>query len=255
MYLTAIPVFAACFIFAAPDGFYAPYARYEPDAIQDRNQLAMTLQASIHRSFDARPEKEFVAGDWKLDTTSLRVDNIQADDGTKLSFRIRISAMGIGKMTGAQTSGWSINATISERPSFASMRGPGLMVTYRWVDVTKSNSHFDADDSELVNLVFGRSERETVKIAPALALNWQEESQFRKYLHGIRGDASAFSGHFLRMVYLSAVVITTLGLGDIVPISARARLLVAMEAITGVIFAGLFLNALAFRASQPQQRS
>ena len=50
------------------------------------------------------------------------------------------------------------------------------------------------------------------------------------------------------MLYFSAVVITTLGLGDIVPLTDWARSLVAAEAVLGIVFAGLFINAAASRA-------
>jgi hypothetical protein len=49
------------------------------------------------------------------------------------------------------------------------------------------------------------------------------------------------------MLYLSSVTITTLGYGDIVPVTCSARMLIASEAILGVILAGLFLNSLALR--------
>jgi len=54
-------------------------------------------------------------------------------------------------------------------------------------------------------------------------------------------------GHFQRMLYLSAVTVTTLGYGDIVPLTTTTRLLVASEAVFGVVIAGLFLNAVARR--------
>lgn len=54
---------------------------------------------------------------------------------------------------------------------------------------------------------------------------------------------------FTRMTYFSAVTITTLGFGDIAPISDKARWAVALESILGIIFIGLFLNALARRFS------
>ncbi|TBZ35965.1 two pore domain potassium channel family protein [Rhizobium leguminosarum bv. viciae] len=56
------------------------------------------------------------------------------------------------------------------------------------------------------------------------------------------------------MTYVSAVVITTLGLGDIVPISPMARTLVAAEAVIGILLAGLFLNALASQMSKREDR-
>jgi hypothetical protein len=52
------------------------------------------------------------------------------------------------------------------------------------------------------------------------------------------------------MMYFSAVVITTLGLGDIIPMTTLARTLVAVETVTGIVLAGFFLNALAYRATK-----
>jgi hypothetical protein len=50
---------------------------------------------------------------------------------------------------------------------------------------------------------------------------------------------------YARMVYLSIVTITTLGYGDIVPITPWARAWIGVEAVTGILLIGLFLNALA----------
>lgn len=65
------------------------------------------------------------------------------------------------------------------------------------------------------------------------------------YSSALQGFPSLSSGNFERMLYLSATTITTLGTGDILPISARARLLVAIEAILGILIIGLYLNSLA----------
>jgi hypothetical protein len=54
-------------------------------------------------------------------------------------------------------------------------------------------------------------------------------------------------GGFSRYVYFSTVIITTLGFGDIVPMTDRARLLVALEAILGIVLMGLFLNSVAVK--------
>jgi hypothetical protein len=58
-----------------------------------------------------------------------------------------------------------------------------------------------------------------------------------------------------RMVYFSAVTITTLGYGDIVPITHGARNLVTAEAVAGVILIGLFLNAVAKPRRTPSEMS
>ena len=63
------------------------------------------------------------------------------------------------------------------------------------------------------------------------------------------------SDHFGRMMYLSATTITTLGYGDIQPITPLARLLTSIEAVGGIVVIGLFLNALAVRASANKESS
>jgi len=51
------------------------------------------------------------------------------------------------------------------------------------------------------------------------------------------------------MFYLSAMTATTVGYGDIVPVTRQARLLVAFEAILEIVIVGLFLNSLATRSA------
>lgn len=60
-----------------------------------------------------------------------------------------------------------------------------------------------------------------------------------------RGFPAQMSGQFVRMLYLSASTITTLGFGDIVPLTTSARLAVSVEAVLGIVMMGLFLNAIA----------
>ena len=66
------------------------------------------------------------------------------------------------------------------------------------------------------------------------------------------GSAAYLEGGLLRSLYLSVVTITTLGLGDIVPVTDLARLIVALESILGVAIAGLFLNNLFASNREPQ---
>lgn len=249
-YLTAIPSFGILYVAIAPQGFYAPYTRYEPNAVSDRAQLASSLELALRRSFDTRPGLSFNVGNWQLEPSTLRVGALSSTDGTHLSFTVSISATGIGDNTGARTLGWSLFATVSETPTMTVFLGPKQVISYHLpdVDFSKFAPSLRQDYEDLFTTVFGQP-RQVGVLAPALALNSQEELQFRRFLRGIKGDPSSISGQVPRMIYLSAVVITTLGLGDIIPITPRARLLVATEAVIGIVFAGLFLNALAFRAS------
>jgi hypothetical protein len=58
------------------------------------------------------------------------------------------------------------------------------------------------------------------------------------------GQPSRKNGLIIRSLYLSVVTTTTLGYGDIVPLTSLARLLVAIQTILGVVITAVFLNAL-----------
>jgi len=73
--------------------------------------------------------------------------------------------------------------------------------------------------------------------------------QLSRFFGAAQGDPTDASGDFWRMVYLSASTITTLGMGDIQPLTSWARLLVTAEAVLGLIVIGMFLNALALKAA------
>lgn len=53
-------------------------------------------------------------------------------------------------------------------------------------------------------------------------------------------------------IYFSVVTITTLGYGEITPATDIARLLTAVESLSGIVFIGLFLNSLAHQYSERQ---
>lgn len=70
------------------------------------------------------------------------------------------------------------------------------------------------------------------------------------YVNALSGFPSKTTGNFPRMLYFSTITITTVGFGDIVPLTNRARLLVGLESFLGVITIGLFLNSLANKISK-----
>ena len=84
----------------------------------------------------------------------------------------------------------------------------------------------------------------------AIQLTSDEALALKMKLEELAGDPTKLTGSYLRMLYFSSIVITTVGFGDIVPISILSRSSVAIEAVVGVILAGLFLNAIAYRAGQ-----
>src|SRR5262249_9439041 len=81
-------------------------------------------------------------------------------------------------------------------------------------------------------------------LAPFLALPEPINDRLQGFWRATRGLPAQASGGFWRMFYLSAVTITTVGYGDIVPLTTTARVLVSSEAILGIVVIGLFLNSL-----------
>lgn len=66
-------------------------------------------------------------------------------------------------------------------------------------------------------------------------------NSFRDEVNGI---ISAESGNYFRMLYFSAVTATTLGYGDIVPITQVARNAITLQSILGLCLIGFFLNSI-----------
>ena len=96
-----------------------------------------------------------------------------------------------------------------------------------------SEIHFHLENNSLVST-------ERNPLISELVLSMQEHEM----LEAGRQVNATFSV-YLRMLYFSAVTITTLGFGDIAPISTRARMLVTLESVLGIILIGLFFSSIA----------
>ena len=82
---------------------------------------------------------------------------------------------------------------------------------------------------------------------PALIIDNSLDKKLNEFAMTIYGFPNSFMDNYWRMFYFSSVTLTTLGFGDIVPVSNLARILISIEAILGVVIIGLFLNALSKR--------
>ena len=91
------------------------------------------------------------------------------------------------------------------------------------------------------------------KLDPSSSIMWlsmtTSEAVQRLSTEG-EGDPKNASGLLIRMWYFSTITITTLGFGDITPVTSPARTLVGLEAISGVVLIGLFLNALTRKSDE-----
>lgn len=91
-----------------------------------------------------------------------------------------------------------------------------------------------------------------------LYINADELSEVHKLKKAAGGQVGSLDStwslnNIARIEYFSAVTMTTLGYGDIVPVEWSARFMVMSEAVLGLLMIGLFINALWLRHSKSQQ--
>jgi hypothetical protein len=120
---------------------------------------------------------------------------------------------------------------------------PGILI------IQREGYPWNVDDTIFKSLApqrFGQAER-------VVELTEQEAdgiSELLDFYHGISHDIGADKQ---RMIYFSTVVITTLGLGDIVPLTPGLRWWVASEATLGILLLGVLVSPLSRVPSRPQK--
>jgi hypothetical protein len=243
-YLLVIPTFAI-FYWLIPAGFHAPYSRLEEGGKLDAQKNAGIVQTAIHRriiSTSAKPHQSF--GTWKLDDSpSLAV--VRTDDAGRLLFTLNIFMRDHDTPRNSNLIEFSLGASMTQTGRWNNHRVDDKRKFFRYLafdkDELAEKSNMNRDISD-----FGArldSELREIEVTET------EEQTLQHFFAGISGNPVEISGSPLRMLYFSAMVITTVGFGDIVPISPIARLLVALESVGGIALFALFVNAIAWRAA------
>lgn len=240
LYLLAIPLFAGIYTSLAGE-FYHTTAQYEPYLQSDEHSILEELRNSMISNYvevngSPIPPKAVASLNWD----SVQLHDLRAQ-GREFSFTFvdhrdapqRIAHPGAlrfhfllfwGRRTTAQGQEFNIYR-LSPEPGYEFFGkvmprlfplNPKYLGPY---EIVPENEGF-------------------IKVTPQL------ERMLIAWAQGVRGFPSESSGVFMRMLYFSAITITTVGFGDILPTSDRTRLAVAIEAILGVVLVGLFLNAL-----------
>jgi len=118
--------------------------------------------------------------------------------------------------------------------------------------VRLDEARISPESVEKVRAIFDGIFTSKITMDQVIPITDDDELKIEAFFDGLAGDPVKLSGSLWRMEYFGRIVITTVGFGDIVPISRAARGLVVLEAFFGLSFIGLMLNALAYRASQPR---
>ena len=252
VYVLAIPVFALLYCFALSSSFYAPYAHLEPAATTDIDRIARLINEALHRSVGSR---EVVIQEWKLqsfDVINARSSGETFDFDIMAAFKKQNEGNSPEDEQQQQT---GMNLPVSILYGVEGLVGPrpdetANIMRQMNINISSHPASFQAFEMAVYNAMLPIPFFPTGRI---LILSRRENDVLNQFIEGVRGNPVLVNGSFERMLYFSATVITTIGFGDIVPMTPLARLLVALEGVCGVVLAGLFVNAIAQRSSHPSR--
>lgn len=259
IYLSIIPIFALCFCLLPANSFYAPYLTREhhfteADIESIKQDINFALLPSIAAFNRKAGETLLIEEPIELANLTVAADGIVTDlyfriqlrniprVGTITAFKVRIDARGM-----RSTNMFRDEQTGILRISYSDDPARYHNLTLMRLRPTEGISK---DDKWLFGIISVDPSHRV--LTPTIRFSPDQEERFTHILGGFGGDPSMLSGFFLRMLYFSAITITTVGYGDIIPLTAIARMLVAVEAVMGWTLAGLFLNGIAQRAQLPK---
>ena len=275
IYLSLIPIFAGIYCYL-PNQFYHSTIQYEYQIEQIFERSKNTLFTIIKNDFatkycadcKAGQEPEAIIKDWSIKLSKL--DNFKLSDN-QCSFDLIVFATRPTptekvkkkrqKLASEAVSG-SIDFVdvplhitfdlINEEEPRGENQEVGLNFQYK-----AENDRFRfalQNKTELLN----ENELHNDYVAAIfpngyLSLPKQLLKDMKNYTLGKAGYGSSIEGNFARMFYLSAITITTLGFGDIVPLTSTSRILISVESVLGIVIIGLFLNSLSYEKSKIEE--
>ncbi len=253
LYLAAIPAFAAAY-YSLPNDLYGPYVRFEYNAWSDSYNIGIMIQNIIRQTLIKRLQQPpLLVDDYEIQQPeSVYVQRLTAIDDSKIKFDVYAMVWDKAKKGNIQIPIPVIIDWASRVIATAGSEGKLISRNFRYVELD-STGRVPSDLETLTRSVFKQlfhsSESVFSDELPLIELSNDEEFKISTFFDGLSGNVTSVSGSYWRMFYFSTMVLTTVGFGDIVPMTPLARAVVTGEAILGVIIIGLFLNAIAFRAS------
>lgn len=263
VYFSFIPIFGYIYTLFPGEFYHANVAR-EPGVRNDEKRIGKQLEQEIIKTFKEQHKRDHViVGNWSIDGNSFSVISLEASSD-KVEFKLDLSFTGISQERRQITIAPTVSFPVwdwSENVVAEDLKDENKVLHVRVVKVDIPPVPYFPSDKEwktsFGKALFPTQREEANHVSQQSAMQSDSSSQdillpisrpldreIRYLAKGMQGDPSNLDNHFQRMLYLSAVTVTTLGYGDIAPLTTRARLLISAEAIAGIIVIGLFLNTL-----------
>ncbi|MBB4372762.1 hypothetical protein GGD63_005574 [Bradyrhizobium sp. cir1] len=237
-YLALVPLFAV--IYTRLDGsFYAPYAQYEGAGSEDRRAVIEMLSTKLwHHLWCIDEQVNKAGGLWRFHTKELYILPKLKIEGSFVEFEAEIMLLKPERPNEPLTIPINRPVVVSRVPM---QFGPIGRYPADWMQIKYNRKELEPTLQGFVSSAVPECETKLVG-------SETDRARVEAFVGGLNNDPLKVSGKFDRMLYFSVVVLTTLGFGDIVPMTPWSRRLVAGEAILGMIIMGLMLNAVATRA-------
>jgi hypothetical protein len=245
MYLALAPVFATIYNRLPTRSFHDSNLEIEQPLTSDARGLLGALTRLIQPG--VTPKWTTAAAHLDINPSSVRASMIQADGNSHLIVAIS------GNYTGVTNRGVGLTGNFQEPLQ--------LGVLERIISIPPSGSETVAYPVSVVTP--GGGPTTPAQFVPPLPLLLKPQSgqfirptsglltlsaavndRLVRFFNSLQGDPSQASGNGMRMLYFSSTTLTTLGLGDITPVSSEARLWVWLEAVLGLVVIGSFLASL-----------
>jgi hypothetical protein len=252
-YLFCIPMFAIGYRIMPQPSFYHGTVQHELALRADAHDIEKELLKEIVFEFqNVHGGSTANDGSWSIEIPKIHVYSLTPTT-EKAELKIKVELVGIDENEGIQ----------SIIPMHASIEYPRNYASYsserqKWTVYKKLNiqnrTHLEINPFVIFPGRIGSGLDIKRSIDSPVFIPISSELQDQIFALGMAAKGLPFlsSGSFARMFYFSAVTITTLGYGDIVPITNIARIATSIESILGVILIGLFFNSLASQVAHSE---
>jgi len=249
LYVLTTLIFTGIFYSIRGD-FYHPTFRYEPFLHGEADIILNELRDVLIKEFRKKHD-DFVATyeNFEVNSDDFIVNSWKVEDATA-SFRFLWDSK---EHDGASTLHWMVTGSFDVMTIFSELRGKSFI---HWYSVLFDNEGSIIRNPDIrpdvpVSDLF-KTRKQNGKTHMLLPLSTSVRNRIDAFALGIKGRPKYLPHGFIRMFYLSSITITTLGYGDIVPLTSRARLLIALESLLGIMAIGLFLNHVGKRLAKPR---
>lgn len=240
VYAAVITGFAFLYNARSAD-FYHPYVRYEPTMAAEATAIRGVLEEALKVTATRRAD---LTANYRLVPEKISIKSIRPEGGAL----VLMIALAIDRTKGKEDDA-TIYFTVPARI------GQDIGIEFD-PSQTKNESlraYLDFKEAGMEKLSFlNDGEMTHWKVQNAfgeLIIDPKQFVRIQRFLAAYAGFPRDIPGSLGRMFYFSAVTITTVGYGDIVPMTDTARALTATEATIGIILLGLFVTSAWTRAS------